>query len=110
MSKDRSARTRLSRRGFTKGLGLIGLAVTSLRGTLEFFAGPELIRARPDMLPEFPPAFEPIPSSSSGITWVHRNGRSPEMFLPETTGAGCAFLDYDKNISGDRPLRCTHVI
>jgi len=28
---------------------------------------------------------------------VHRNGRSPEMFLPETTGAGCAFLDYDND-------------
>jgi hypothetical protein len=25
------------------------------------------------------------------------NGRSPEYYLPETTGAGCAFLDYDND-------------
>src|SRR5947207_6630538 len=43
------------------------------------------------------PAFEEIPPRSSGITWVHSNGRSPEMYLPETTGAGCAFIDYDND-------------
>jgi hypothetical protein len=42
-------------------------------------------------------AFEEIPSSSSGIGWAHVNGRSPEMYLPETTGAGCAFVDYDND-------------
>jgi hypothetical protein len=41
--------------------------------------------------------FEQIPASSSGITWKHVNGRSPEYYLPETTGAGCAFLDYDSD-------------
>ena len=25
------------------------------------------------------------------------NGRSPDYYLPETTGAGCAFLDYDND-------------
>ncbi|HKV24103.1 MAG TPA: CRTAC1 family protein [Candidatus Acidoferrum sp.] len=25
------------------------------------------------------------------------NGRSPEMYLPETTGAGCGFLDFDND-------------
>jgi hypothetical protein len=43
------------------------------------------------------PAFEEIPPSVTGITWSHINGRSPEMYLPETTGAGCAFLDYDND-------------
>ncbi len=38
-----------------------------------------------------------IPPSASGITWKHTNGRSAEMFLPETTGAGCAFIDYDND-------------
>jgi hypothetical protein len=41
--------------------------------------------------------FEKIPSSASGITWKHVNGRSPQYYLPETTGAGCAFLDYDND-------------
>jgi len=44
---------------------------------------------------EFP--FERIPASTSGISWVHVNGKSPEKYLPETTGAGCAFLDYDND-------------
>src|ERR1700730_10031606 len=41
--------------------------------------------------------FTPISASRSGITWKHANGRSPDYFLPETTGAGCAFLDYDND-------------
>ena len=41
--------------------------------------------------------FEQVQPSASGITWAHVNGRSPGYFLPETTGAGCAFLDYDND-------------
>jgi enediyne biosynthesis protein E4 len=41
--------------------------------------------------------FEEIPSSASGISWVHTNGRSADMYLPETTGTGCAFFDYDND-------------
>jgi hypothetical protein len=41
--------------------------------------------------------FEIVPPSVSGISWRHSNGRSPEYYLPETTGAGCAFLDYDND-------------
>jgi enediyne biosynthesis protein E4 len=41
--------------------------------------------------------FEIVPSTASGILWRHTNGRSPEYYLPETTGAGCAFLDYDND-------------
>ncbi len=43
------------------------------------------------------PAFEEIPPSRSGITWVHTAGKSPQKHLPETSGAGCAFLDYDND-------------
>ena len=43
------------------------------------------------------PLFEEIPSSVSGIHFQHINGRSPEYYLPETTGAGCAFFDYDND-------------
>jgi enediyne biosynthesis protein E4 len=46
-------------------------------------------------LPAPPYPFEEIPPTASGITWTHTNGKSPEKYLPETTGAGCAFLDYD---------------
>src|SRR5579871_5443438 len=43
------------------------------------------------------PLLEEIPASASGISWVHENARSRSRFLPETTGAGCAFLDYDND-------------
>jgi enediyne biosynthesis protein E4 len=29
--------------------------------------------------------------------WKHTAGKSPQKYLPETTGAGCAFLDYDND-------------
>jgi hypothetical protein len=38
-----------------------------------------------------------VPASASGITWVHTAGKSPEKYLPESSGAGCAFLDYDND-------------
>src|SRR5207245_1188857 len=41
--------------------------------------------------------FNEISTAVSGITWVHTEEKSPERYLPETTGAGCAFLDYDND-------------
>src|SRR5256885_10550419 len=41
--------------------------------------------------------FEEISPASSGISWRHVNGRSPDYYLPETTGAGCAFFDFDND-------------
>ncbi len=41
--------------------------------------------------------FEEVAAKKSGITWVHNNGHSPDRYLPETVGAGCAFLDYDND-------------
>src|SRR5256886_3836791 len=43
------------------------------------------------------PVFAEIPPSASGITWVHENAMSPNRFLPEALGPGCAFLDYDND-------------
>ena len=43
------------------------------------------------------PVFEEIPPQTSGITWVHENGFSPERNLPESMGPGCAFFDYDND-------------
>src|ERR1700691_504608 len=44
-----------------------------------------------------PYPFSEIPPSASGVTWVHTAGLSPEKYLPESTGPGCAFLDYDND-------------
>jgi hypothetical protein len=67
---------------------LRGLAASALAG-----ACPRKSWALPPA--EFP--FEQVPTSASGITWKHVNGKSPEKYLPESTGAGCAFLDYDND-------------
>ncbi|MGH8099809.1 MAG: CRTAC1 family protein [Chthoniobacterales bacterium] len=41
--------------------------------------------------------FSEILPSASGIRFVHTSGKSPQKYLPESTGAGCAFLDYDND-------------
>ncbi|ABF39430.1 conserved hypothetical protein [Candidatus Koribacter versatilis Ellin345] len=41
--------------------------------------------------------FEEISPEKSGILWKHVAGHSSAKYLPETTGAGCAFLDYDND-------------
>src|SRR2546430_9223812 len=43
------------------------------------------------------PVFEEIPPSISGIQWTHTAARSAQKYLPEATGPGCAFLDYDND-------------
>jgi len=43
------------------------------------------------------PNFEEIPATKSGIRWVHTAGRSAAKHLPETSGAGCAFFDFDND-------------
>ena len=76
-----------SRRTFIKALGL------SVPAALTFsFRGLGFAQASGKN-----PPFELVPSAVSGIAWHHSNGRSPEYYLPETTGAGCAFLDYDND-------------
>ena len=75
-----------SRRRFLRGLPL-------LAGTLS----PRLLSLLSASSPRPTYAFEEIPSAESGITWVHTAGKSPEKYLPETSGAGCAFLDFDND-------------
>ncbi len=43
------------------------------------------------------PVFEEVPATKSGINWSHTAGLSAEMYLPETSGPGCAFFDYDND-------------
>jgi len=35
--------------------------------------------------------------TGSGIDFVHTSGKSLQKYLPESTGAGCAFFDYDND-------------
>jgi hypothetical protein len=44
---------------------------------------------------QFP--FEQVLPEKSGISWTHSSGKSPQKYLPESSGAGCAFLDYDND-------------
>jgi hypothetical protein len=74
--------------GFSRRHFLGGLAGTFAVGGLS-----RLGRALSD--PLYP--FEEIPPKMSGITWVHSAGKSAARYLPETTGPGCAFLDYDND-------------
>src|SRR6516162_11733346 len=80
-----------SRRRFLKMMGQ-----GSACGTLASVA-PILITAEARLENQLLPDFEEIPTSVSGIKWVHTAGLSPSMYLPETDGAGCAFLDYDND-------------
>jgi enediyne biosynthesis protein E4 len=65
----------------------------SLLGVAAAGAIPRWARA----LPQSPYRFEEVLATTSGITWKHVAGKSAEKYLPETTGAGCAFLDYDND-------------
>jgi enediyne biosynthesis protein E4 len=87
---------RASRRHFLKALGLLGLEGGSVfSSALPLLAG--TTGAEKPALQNSKPFFTPIPPSISGITWKHSNGRSPNYYLPETTGGGCAFIDYDND-------------
>jgi hypothetical protein len=78
-----SFQNRFSRRHFLRNVA----AVVAVGGF------PAFTRALPD--PNYP--FQQIPAETSGIRWTHTAGRSKERYLPETTGPGCAFLDYDND-------------
>jgi hypothetical protein len=52
-------------------------------------------------LPPLPEKFAPVEftdvTAAAGIKFRHNNGASGKKYLPETTGSGCAFLDYDND-------------
>ena len=58
--------------------------------------GGHLLRPRLSIAQQ-PPLFAEIPPSASGISWVHENAMSPQRYLPEALGPGCAFLDFDND-------------
>ena len=67
--------------------------IRTLAGTAAFSCFPSLARTSEAAASPF----TEIVSSASGIAWTHVSGSSPEKYLPESTGAGCAFLDYDND-------------
>src|SRR5271156_3773676 len=74
----------LSRRRFLQGLLPAMLPLNGLPGFADGTTAAQ-------------PAFEEISPARSGIAWVHTAGKSAEKHLPESSGAGCAFLDYDND-------------
>jgi enediyne biosynthesis protein E4 len=80
-----------SRRCFLRALGFLG-ANAALARTALGLSGAVVASSS-----AVGPVFQQIPASTSGISWVQVNGRSEDMYLPETVGAGCAFFDYDND-------------
>ncbi len=81
----------LDRRSFLRGLcGAAGLASASgaLLNLTAFAASPEIVD----------PGFRLVDvTASAGIHFRHNSGAYGGKLLPETLGAGCAFLDYDRD-------------
>jgi hypothetical protein len=69
----------VERRWILQAMGWAGLGLFLKKSWLAGGALPESDSTFP---------FEEIPSAASGISWSHTSGRSPDMFLPETVGAG----------------------
>jgi hypothetical protein len=97
---------------------IAGLGAASALSALADSVSPVSLLHAVTAPPQYP--FEIVPASISGISWTHSNAHSPEKYLPETTGAGCAFFDYDNDgwmdiylvnsgkcdfFTPDRPLR-----
>jgi hypothetical protein len=86
----------ISRRGFLGSLGALAFShLHSFPRTIPWFRGFGG-GVSGGSVPSGP-FFSSISSDVSGITWKHVSGRSPNYYLPETTGAGCAFLDFDND-------------
>ncbi len=83
-----------TRRQFCSAFG----GAAFLAGTHNIFWPVKSLQAAPKSnLPAPNLLFEEVPPSASKITFRHVNGRSPDYYLPETTGAGCAFFDFDND-------------
>jgi enediyne biosynthesis protein E4 len=66
------------------------LRAAALAGT------PFLVRPRGWATPTAQVTFTDV-TRSSGITFQHDNAATPEKFLIETMGSGCAWIDYDQD-------------
>lgn len=82
----------VSRRKFLKALGVAGAGSGRLWSGRSLLYSFQATHASPEAS-----VFEEIPPSASGITWAHKDGRSRELYLPETLGGGGGFIDYDND-------------
>ena len=96
--------------GCTKLLCLIGLAIAPIvaigcgtRAEKAVIAEPVAPVRPPEVKAEtLPPVKFVDITTAAGIRFVHANGAFGDKLLPETMGAGVAFLDYDND--GDQDL------
>src|ERR1700730_15680229 len=88
---------RWTRRQLVKGLVMAGRCCLANFRTIAFLPRLGSLNSARFAQTTEKPLFEEVPSAASGLAWRHENGRSADYFLPETTGAGCAFLDYDND-------------
>ncbi len=79
-------------------------AATATPATVATEASPEVVASPSPLavtLPPLPDKFAPVEftdvTSQAGIKFRHNNGAYGKKYLPETTGSGCAFLDYDND-------------
>ena len=86
--------SRFTRREFTKLAGLAAAQCAGVGLSPRIFCDSGLYQPAAQQEQSL---FESISPSSSGIHWRHVNGRSPQYYLPETTGGGCGFIDYDND-------------
>lgn len=88
---------------------LLAGAVFGVRYLLKSAPAPEVTQTRIDLSSLLAPAVTPEPppglftdvTAAAGIDFVHENGAFGERLLPETMGAGVAFIDYDGNGTQD---------
>ena len=67
--------------------------LSSLAASAAAAAFPSLVRGADKQSTAFP--FSEV--TGSGINFIHTSGKSLQKYLPESTGAGCAFFDYDND-------------
>jgi len=85
-----SSMSNISRRGW------LSLLVTTCAATLLGRALPPPAVTFTDIVP------------AAGITFVHDNAATPEKYLIESMGAGCAWIDYDQDGLMDLYLRYSY--
>jgi hypothetical protein len=85
-----------TRRKLLRALAL-AFPASALHSASEALSGNQAASAQPPPSGKESALFVSIPPGESGIHWTHINGRSPEYYLPESTGGGCGFIDYDND-------------
>ncbi len=74
---------------------------TAKQATPEATVAPATPETAPSPTPAIPTELKPVEftdvTAGAGIKFRHNNGAYGKKYLPETTGSGCAFLDYDND-------------